>query len=275
MLRFQHTNHYDKLNKLGKVEKKWYKLLEEALRLLGNFEENKPIDIQVYRENSIIDINYFTIDDEGTIFDFYNFNSGTGPSLERFRKSYHLTMKRKNSEFSYKYNFNKQNYGEFKQGIRMIEMSYPLSETRTIILKRRLHHPLVIGVTEEDKEYYLTFYDQSEEHDRWMIEHFPYMVEKAKLIDKLNLENIINIAAHPSKISTCGVKKGEVLLGYIDFIGQKIRDYKIKDELKEVRYTFRNNKREITRENFEPHIEKLPPEDQKVQDDVKRLMKIL
>lgn len=275
MLQFQQTKHYDKLNKLSKLEKKWYKLLEKALRLLGNFDENKSININVHHMNSIIDVNYFTIDDDGTIFDFYNLNTGSGLSTERFEKSYHLTMKRKNSDFSYKYNFDGQNFGDFKQGIRMIEMSYPLSETRTITLKRRLYDPLEIGITEEDKEYYLIFHDQSEEHDRWMIEHFPYMVEKAKLIDKLNMESVLNLTTHPSKISTCGVKKGEELLGYIYFIGQNIRDYTIKDAFKETRYTSYNSKRKITRENFQPYIETLPLENYKVQDDVKRLMKIL
>lgn len=273
MIKFPDTRRFDKINKLGSVEKKWYKLLEKALRLLGNFDENKPISIDDYNkyyENSIIDTNYVVQDNDGTIFNFYNFNSGTGPSLERFRKSYHLTMKRKNSNFSYKYNFINHDYGEFKQGIRMIKMSYPLSETRVITLTRNLNSRLVIGITENDKEYVLFYNDTSEEFDRYMIEHFPYMIEKTKQMNQLNLENIINIAIYPSKISACSILKDKKLLASID-----LSEYHIKDENKEIRYKFYKNTREIIRENFQPYIEKVTLDDEKVQDDVKRLMKNL
>ena len=140
MLIFPETTRYYLSRKMLKEK---IKVLEETLRVLGNFEDNKPIEIKDSRyDTNSNDTIYIVKDLDSTIFEFYDYKFAD--SFERKQKNYQLTLKKVNSNFVYKYDFDQSGfvyddiYTDKLDMLDMIEVSQLLSEDRIV----RLEFPL-------------------------------------------------------------------------------------------------------------------------------------
>lgn len=86
MLIFPETTRYHLRRKMLKEK---IKVIEETLRLLGNFEDNKPIEIKDCRyDTNSNDTIYIVKDLDSTIFEFYDYIFAD--SFERAQKNYQL-----------------------------------------------------------------------------------------------------------------------------------------------------------------------------------------
>lgn len=263
-----------------RIEKKNKKQLEKTLRKLGNFKANEPIEILDYYvdKNDLCTI-YEVKDLDNTLFKFYNCGLDRSDT-NGFSQNYHLTMKRINSKLTYKYNFAETDYNEYKQGIRMIEASYPLTENRIIRLERKLNKPIRIIIEEDQKKYILVLFDQMEENDNGILKDFENIIERAKNIPKLNLENTLTIIKQPEKLCYALIMINEKIIANVDFRARTIGEYQIKES--DVKITVRilgkitrdverkidNKTHTYTEEITEENVEKL-------HSDYKRLFKQL
>lgn len=280
MINFPKDAKYENI-KGSRIVKKNKKRLEKILRKLGNFKANEPIEILDYHiGKTYLDTIYEVKDLDNTLFQFYNFGLNRESDTNRFSQNYHLTMKRINSKLTYKYDFSEKNYNEYKQGIRMIEASYPLTENRIIKLERKLNKPIRIIIEEDQKKYILVLFDQMEENDNGILKDFENIIERAKNIPKLNLENMLTIIKQPEKLCYALIMMNEKIIANVDFRARTIGEYQIKES--DVKITVRilgkitrdverkiDNKIHIyTEEITEENVEKL-------HSDYKRLFKQL
>lgn len=274
MINFSPEAEYNYL-KNNKIEKKCEKLLESTLRKLGVFIEDMPIEIKNYRSGeSYLDTIYSVEDLNNTLFEFYNFSLGKiGDTSERYRKNYQLTMKLKNGSFTYKYDFYETDY------LRMIEISFNLTENRVIKLERKLNQLIRLIIEEDSKKYIVGFYDNQEDHDKLLLEDFDNMVEKALDIDKLNLENVLKIIKNQKKINFAHVSKDNQIIASVDFNEGEISRYKIEELDKKVEVTLSNK---ITRTTEKMGTNKIIKNNTEIKDsyeiitlDYKRLFKQL
>lgn len=263
----------------SKVVEECKKDLEKTLRTLGNF---KPINITEYEYGkNYYDVIYKAHDLDNTLFTFYNFGLGKlDGSDNRFRQNYQLTMQRENSHFSYKYDFYEFDYGDYKQELRMIEMSYQLTETRVIRLEREIHEPVRLIIEEKSKKYAICIHNYKEEHDTEVLEDFENIVTRAIKIQNLNLETILTIIENQKLIGSAYIFKEEKLLASVCFHDNNISEYQINDSFRTIKVTIGNHiKREVIRElngeKINTNEELIEGTYEKLQSDYKRLFKQL
>jgi len=252
----------------SKTTEKCKILLEKSLRKLGKFEKNEPIYITKYQYGkTLIDIIYEVKDLNNTVFTFYNFNAEFIDDNNRYCKNYEITLKKENSNFYYKYDFFEYKQKESHKNLRLIEVSFQLTENRIIRLERKYNEFIRIIIEEDSKKYLIGFYDHSEEHDIVLLSDFENMVKKAVQIEKMNLENILKIINNQSKVSFIYIFKENKILANIELNNGNIINYKIEDENKKIEVKIsdriiRNTERkyndkiiknstEITEENYE------------------------
>lgn len=265
----------------SRVVEECKKELEKALRSLGNFKE-EPINITEYEYGkNYYDFIYKVQDLDNTLFTFLNFEIGkTDDSENRFEQNYQLTMQREKSNFSYKYNFYKFDHSDYKQELRMIEMSYQLPETRVIRLEREIHEPVRLIIEEKSKKYAICIHNYKEEHDTEVLEDFENIVTRAIKIQNLNLETILTIIENQKLIGSAHIFKEEKLLASVCFHDNNISEYQINDSFRTIKVTIGDHiKREVTREL---NGEKVSTKEEltegtyeKLQSDYKRLFKQL
>ena len=264
--------------KSSSVEKERNKLLEKALRLLGNFKENEPILVTEFKENGY-DVIYTVKDADNNTFTFHNFNLDYDVnSNKRFRESYYLYLQRENSKMTYKYDFDELDYNDYKQEIRLIEIIFNLPKNRILSLERKIHHPIRIKIKEQDKdkEYILGYHNYSEDHDLYLLENFNSIIEKAKNIEKLNIENILKLVPDLDKVSFFYIKKQDAIIASIQFHKGNIFSYEIIDDTKNIKVTVDDKiKRDVKRKGFYSYEETITDNYEKIQMEINRLMKTL
>lgn len=220
--------------------KKCMEMLEKTLRNLGSFNEKKPIEIKKYHSGeTYLDTIYLVEDLDETVFKFNNFNFGTQNNYgQRFNKNYHLTMKRKNSNFSFKYDFSKVNSSNHNQELNMIEVSYQLTENIVLKLKRPPHQPIVLVMQEKDKEYTMVFLKHEEENEKLILENFERIIKNASKIKEVNLENFLKIVENEKNISLAYISENNRIITSVTFKNGEIYNYKIREPRRKVEVTF-------------------------------------
>lgn len=221
-------------HKCGKERKK---ALEEVLRTIGNFDEDKPIIIEDYEVETYSDIIFKIKDKDNTIFSFLSF--GVGPlddGTNRYQKSFYLTMQRENSKFVYKYDFSNLIHKlDFNDNFEVIEVNYPLSETRILKVKTGRYRLINLEIEETSKRYVINTYSNYKneddiDHELPLLENLEIIIDKAKKIDELNLESIMSIINKEIEISSCYIYSNDKKLANISFLNDEIKSYEIVNE---------------------------------------------
>jgi len=216
--------------KLGKERRK---LLEKTLRLIGNFDNNKPIVIEDYEVITFSDIIFKIKDKDNTVYSFISFGLSYGKDNNRYSKNFHLTMKKENSNFIYKYDFdNIDGHLNFGDQLEVIEIEQQLSDSRKLKVKRGRYHSINLEIEEQDKKYVISIYNNyksvdDDEHDLPLLENLETIIEEIKTLEKLNLENIINITNKKVGISGCYIYYKDKEIAGIDYLNDEIRRYNI------------------------------------------------
>ncbi len=242
----EEVNYLHSMNNIGKER---LKLLEMNLRKLGNFVKNKPIEVTDYRmgEESL-DFIFSVKDLDNTIFEFYNFRIGNSlESLDRYKKSYQLTLKRKNSNFIYRYDFSafeSKHFG-FVEKLRMIEVSYPLSENKKIRLKTPIYSFSKIEIEEKNKKYLFIYSETDEQSKISLLENFEEVIDKIKNIKDINLETLLPILNKNKKLMSIYIYLNSDTLGHIELAKGMITKYEINEANKRITVNLSDN---ITRQ---------------------------
>lgn len=271
-----------------KIVKKNLKLLEKALRKLGNFDKSIPIEITEYRDDgNCWDIIYSVKDLEDTIFEFYNYglssHNDKTSNLNRFEKNFHLTMIKANSKFVYKYDFSKIGLicSDFKQGLRMIEISSRPINNRKVSLQIKSYRPLIIEIEENSKKYRLIYdNDQELDLDETLLEDFDNLCLRVLSLKELNIENILTIIKYFPKLSRIYIYIENQEKANVSLDKGIITKYIIKEPNKKVTVKFEDDiTRSIERtldDREIKHTEKIGTENlELLKSDYKRLFKQL
>lgn len=231
---------------LSHQDDKRLKVLEKFLRVLGNFENTKPIEITSYRfddandDDTIYDGTIYMIQDlDNTIFEFYDYYSCI-TLIENYRKAFQLTLQRENSNFIYKYDFYRSFYKSYSSTdkLNMIEISCILPKNRIIRLKSPLSTSPTIIVEEKDKNY-LFSYHGCENMDN--IDSFNKAVERIKTLENFNLENLLPLLGHNHQGTSIYISSGTNTLAYIYLDKGIITEYAINEPNKKITVEFKND----------------------------------
>lgn len=237
MLIFPETTRYHLRRKMLKEK---IKVIEETLRLLGNFEDNKPIEIKDCRyDTNSNDTIYIVKDLDSTIFEFYDYK--LADSFERKQKNYQLTLKKVNSNFVYKYDFDQSGFvydGIYTDKLNMIEVSQLLSENRIVRLEFPLSSSPKIKIEEKGKTYLFQYSNCNEEEN---IDNFKKVIENVKNIENLNVENLLSTLPHQKQISTIYIQLGKNNLAQIEFSKGIITRYEINEATKKTNVNLLDN----------------------------------
>lgn len=281
MIVFNKIDYYfDKRMEL-KIGEKRIKFLEQTLRELGNFSKQKQIEVINYEHdkdprNTIYEIR----DDDNTSFKFYNFALSYGKDT-RYSKNYYLKVKKENSLIEYTYDFHNLDLNlDFLDILRVIELKYDLAENRVIRLERKQNCHIKIAIEEDDKKYLIYISGDEKEKDKYLLEDFENMVLKAKSLEKLNIENFINIIENKNNLSSCCVYKDDKEVARVKFNKGEISEYSIIEENRTVNTTFYDSiKRKVERKQddevikTEEEYKEVNEDFNLIQSEVKRLLK--
>ena len=223
-----------------KMLKEKIKVLEETLRVLGNFEDNKPFEIKDSRyDTNSNDTIYIVKDLDSTIFEFYEYKFAD--SFERKQKNYQLTLKKVNSNFVYKYDFNQVGFvydGIYTDKLNMIEVSQLLSEDRIVRLEFPLSSSPKIKIEEKGKTYLFQYSNCNKEEN---IDNFKKVIENVKNIENLNVEKLLSTLPHQKQIGSIYIKLGTNKLAQIEFSKGIITDYEINEATKKTNVNLLDN----------------------------------
>ena len=237
MLIFPETTRYHLRRKMLKEK---IKVIEETLRLLGNFEDNKPIEIKDCRyDTNSNDTIYIVKDLDSTIFEFYDYIFAD--SFERAQKNYQLNLKKVNSNFVYKYDFDQSGFvydDIYTDKLDMIEVSQLLSEDRIVRLEFPLSSSPKIKIEEKGKTYLFQYSNCNEEEN---IDNFKKVIENVKNIENLNVENLLSTLPHQKQIGSIYIKLGTNKLAQIEFSKGNITRYEINEATKKTNVNLLDN----------------------------------
>ena len=205
----------------GRLATERLKLLEKILRKLGNFHADQDIIIINSEYLGNYDKLYEVRDLEDTSFTFYNYNLGSVGDNHRFNQNYYLNMKRKESSFTYVYDFypSKIKKSEFE----VIEISRAVSEKRKLRIKESHHYFNRLVVQEDDKKYLIITKPSKEEK---LMESLETITQSLQSLDTLNLENILSLLDR-SDVLTASIYIDDELRADMFFSEGKINRYKI------------------------------------------------
>lgn len=223
-----------------KMLKEKIKVLEKTLRVLGNFGDNKPIEIKdcCYDTNGN-DTIHIVKDLDSTIFEFYDYRFAD--SSERWLKNYQLTLKKVNSNFVYKYDFDQRGFiydGVYTDKLNMIEVSQLLSEDRIVRLEFPLSSSPKIKIEEKGKTYLFQYSNCNEEEN---IDNFKEVIENVKNIESLNIENLLSILPHQKQIGSIYIQLGTNKLAEITLSKGIITRYEINEATKKTNVNLLDN----------------------------------
>lgn len=237
MLIFPETTRYHLRRKMLKEK---IKVIEETLRLLGNFEDNKPIEIKDCRyDTNSNDTIYIVKDLDSTIFEFYDYIFAD--SFEIAQKNYQLTLKKVNSNFVYKYDFDQRGFvydDIYTDKLDMIEVSQLLSENRIVRLEFPLSSSPKIKIEEKGKTYLFQYLNCNKEEN---IDNFKKVIENVKNIENLNVENLLSTLPHQKQIGSIYIKLGTNKLAQIEFSKGIITRYEINEATKKTNVNLLDN----------------------------------
>lgn len=237
MLIFPETTRYYLSRKMLKEK---IKVLEETLRILGNFEDNKPIEIKDSRyDTNSNDTIYIVKDLDSTIFEFYDYKFAD--SFERKQKNYQLTLKKVNSNFVYKYDFDQSGFvydDIYTDKLDMIEVSQLLSEDRIVRLEFPFSSSPKIKIEEKGKTYLFQYLNCNKEEN---IDNFKKVIENVKNIENLNVENLLSTLPHQKQIGSIYIKLGTNKLAQIEFSKGIITRYEINEATKKTNVNLLDN----------------------------------
>ena len=237
MLIFPETTRYHLRRKMLKEK---IKVIEETLRLLGNFEDNKPIEIKDCRyDTNSNDTIYIVKDLDSTIFEFYDYIFAD--SFERAQKNYQLNLKKVNSNFVYKYDFDQSGFvydDIYTDKLDMIEVSQLLSENRIVRLEFPLSSSPKIKIEEKGKTYLFQYLNCNKEEN---IDNFKKVIENVKNIENLNVENLLSTLPHQKQIGSIYIKLGTNKLAQIEFSKGIITRYEINEATKKTNVNLLDN----------------------------------
>lgn len=241
MIKYPENIHIRKFTEFN-VGKERTVVLERILRLLGNFEKNQPIIISDYEESETYGDTILKIKDKNnTIFSFMNFGLGDALDETRYTKNFYLTMQRENSNFIYKYDFSNLIFKlDFLPNFELMQISYSISESRKLNLKRGTNKLSILEIKETDKKYQICFSGITEEDDKadiGLLESFETLIERIKLLDVINLENIFKIIENNKKIICITIDKEEKELASIVFSNGVITRYNINEPNRNIEVT--------------------------------------
>lgn len=223
-----------------KMLKEKIKVLEKTLRVLGNFEDNKPIEIKDCRyDTNSNDTIHIVKDLDSTIFEFYDYRFAD--SSERWRKNYQLTLKKVNSNFVYKYDLDQRGFiydGVYTDKLNMIEVSQLLSEDRIVRLEFPLSSSPKIKIEEKGKTYLFQYSNCNEEEN---IDNFKEVIENVKNIESLNIENLLSILPHQKQIGSIYIQLGTNKLAEITLSKGIITRYEINEATKKTNVNLLDN----------------------------------
>lgn len=223
-----------------KMLKEKIKVLEKTLRVLGNFGDNKPIEIKDCRyDTNSNDTIHIIKDLDSTIFEFYDYRFAD--SSERWRKNYQLTLKKVNSNFVYKYDFDQRGFiydGVYTDKLNMIEVSQLLSEDRIVRLEFPLSSSPKIKIEEQGKTYLFQYSNCNEEEN---IDNFKKVIESVKNLENLNVENLLSILPHQKQIGSIYIQLGTNKLAEITLSKGIITRYEINEATKKTTVNLLDN----------------------------------
>ena len=223
-----------------KMLKEKIKVLEKTLRVLGNFGDNKPIEIKDCRyDTNGNDTIHIVKDLDSTIFEFYDYRFAD--SSERWLKNYQLTLKKVNSNFVYKYDFDQRGFiydGVYTDKLNMIEVSQLLSEDRIVRLEFPLSSSPKIKIEEKGKTYLFQYSNCNEEEN---IDNFKEVIENVKNIESLNIENLLSILPHQKQIGSIYIQLGTNKLAQIELSKGIITRYEINEVTKKTTVNLLDN----------------------------------
>lgn len=237
MLIFPETTRYHLRRKMLKEK---IKVIEETLRLLGNFEDNKPIEIKDCRyDTNSNDTIYIVKDLDSTIFEFYDYIFAD--SFERAQKNYQLNLKKVNSNFVYKYDFDQSGFvydDIYTDKLDMIEVSQLLSENRIVRLEFPLSSSPKIKIEEKGKTYLFQYLNCNKEEN---IDNFKKVIENVKKLKNLNVENLLPLLPHQKQIDSIYIQLGTNKLAQIEFSKGIITRYEINEATKKTNVNLLDN----------------------------------
>lgn len=255
-------------HKLGKDR---LKSLEKVLRKLGNFNQKEKIEIINEEYINYLESLYEVKDNDDTSFKFYNFGVGNGSDMTRYHKNWCLIMKRKNSDIEYTYDFCWNDREEFDNELKVIEIKYPLSRDR-IFKIRFLDNPSIRLIIEENnKEYELSISEKEQEN---IFHNFRKIISTIQEMETLNLEQILSLIENKKSILFAGINIDNEPKAEVRFLNGEIWHYEIKDINKEISVDIYDQiTREVKREGYESFKETVTENYEKIQTEVKRLLK--
>lgn len=257
-------------HKLGKDR---LKSLEKVLRKLGNFNQKEKIEIINEEYINYLEELYEVKDNDDTSFKFYSFGVGGGSDMTRYDKNWFLIMKRKSSDIEYTYNFFWNDRKEFDNELKVIEIKYPLSRDR-IFKIRFLDGPSIHLIIEENnKQYELSIIEKEREN---IFHNFGKIVSTIQEMETLNLEQMLSLIENKKSILFARINIGNEPRVKVNFSNGEIWHYEIKDINKEISVdVYDQITRKVKREGYEPFKETVTENYEKIQSEVKRLLKQL
>lgn len=264
-----HVKFYE--HKLGKDR---LKSLEKVLRKLGNFDQKKKIEIINEEYIDYLENLYEVKDNDDTSFKFYNFGLGHGSDMTRYYKNFYLIMKRKNSDIEYTYDFDNYDKEKFDNKLNVIEIKKELSQDRIFKIQlSRYQQSIRLIIEESNKQYALSTSEKGQEN---IFHNFRKMASTVEKMETLNLEQILGLIENKKSILFAGINIDNEPKAKVKFLNGEILYYEIKDPDKEISVDIRDEiTREVKREGYEPVKEKITENYEKIQTEIKRLLKQL
>lgn len=267
----QNTCHNVKFNeqKLGKDR---LKLIEKVLRKLGNFEKKS---IEIINEDYIDyqEYLYEVKDQEDTSFKFYNFDLGYGSDITRYRKNWYIIMKRKNSDIEYTYNFYYYDNILFDNELGVIEIKKELSQDRVFKIRNIDDRFISLIIEENNKKYELLISKKEQEN---IFHNFGKIISDIEKMENLNLEQVISLIENKKSIVFAKINIDNETKAEVRFLNGEVLEYGIKEPDKEIKVKVNDQiTREVKRDGYEPFKETVTENYEKIQLEVKRLLKQL
>ena len=249
------------------------KALEKVLRKLGNFDVKEKIEITNEEYINYSEQLYEVKDKNDTSFKFYSFGVGRGSDMSRYYKNWFLIMKRKNSDIEYTYDFDHYDNKKFGNELSVIEIKKELSQDRVFKIRSVNDHFIRLIIEENNKKYELSISEKEQEN---IFYNFGNMVSIIQEMETLNLEQIISLIENKKSIVSAEINIDNEPKAQVKFLNGEIWHYEMKEIDKEINVNVGNQiTREVKREGYEPFKETITENYEKIQTEVKRLLKQL
>lgn len=259
-----------------KIGKERLIFLEKYLRLIGNFDEKEDISVVDSIYNPEIGDIYEIKDKDNTTFKYYNYGLDRDiRSTKRYNMNFQFLMKRENSNIEYTYNFQTDKHKtDLLDNLYVSQIKIPVSEDTDFIVRTGHFRSNGLDLVTESKMYKLNIDEKSTDY---YLENLNYLVAQVKNLEAINMENLLNLISSKKDIKSCSILKDNHEIFTMAFRNQDPIYYQITDENKTITvdYELDGIIRRVDRVGFEEYKEALPLQSEKVESEVKRLLKSL